>query len=188
MPLPADWMTPDWPAPARVKAFVTTRNGGVSAGAYASLNLGTRVGDDSAAVEDNRARVRAWLPQDPRWLHQVHGTRVVQAEQLAGEIAADAAIAREAKVVCTVQVADCMPVLFCDEAGLSVGAAHAGWRGLAAGVLEATIAALGVPPRRLVAWMGPAIGPDHFEVGADVLEAFTGIDPTHSALTSGLPW
>jgi polyphenol oxidase len=184
MPLSADWIAPDWPAPARVKAFVTTRNGGVSNGPYGSLNLGTRVGDDVDAVKENRTRVRACLPEEPRWLHQVHGTHVVQAEEVSGNVEADGTFTRTANVVCAIQIADCLPVLFCDRDGTCAAAAHAGWRGLSAGVLEQTMAALGVPPSRLIAWLGPAIGPHGFEVGADVLDAFAPSDPTHSAFTS----
>jgi len=187
MPLPADWIGPDWPAPARVKAFVTTRNGGVSTGPYANLNLGTRVGDDIAAVSENRTRVRAYVPGEPRWLHQIHGTRVAHAEEVAGEVAADAAYTRASNVVCAIQIADCLPVLFCDRDGACAAAAHAGWRGLSAGVLEKTMAALGVPPSRLMAWLGPAIGPRGFEVGADVLDAFAQSDPAHSAFTAVRP-
>jgi len=184
MRLPADWIAPEWPAPPGVKAFVTSRSGGVSTGPYASLNLGTRVGDDAHAVSENRARVRAFLPADPRWLHQVHGTRVVQADRVAQETSADAAFTRARGVVCAVQVADCLPVLFCDREGTCVAAAHAGWRGLSAGVLEQTIAALGLPASRLIAWLGPAIGPRAFEVGADVLSAFAQSDPSHSAFAA----
>ncbi len=173
----ADWIEPDWPAPRRVKALVTTRNGGVSRGPYASLNLSTRVGDDPRAVAENRARARAALPADPKWLHQVHGVDVVQAERADADTCADAAFTRATDVVCAVQVADCLPVLLCDREGTSVAAAHAGWRGLAAGVLERTVAALESPPEALLAWLGPAIGPRAFEVGADVLDTFTGADP-----------
>ncbi len=187
MPLPADWIAPDWPAPARVKAFVTTRNGGVSRGPYASLNLGTRVGDDADAVNENRVRVRTCLPEEPRWLHQVHGTHVAQAEEVAGEVEADAAFTRASNAVCTIQIADCLPVLFCGRDGACAAAAHAGWRGLSAGVLEQTMAALRVPPSSLMAWLGPAIGPRGFEVGADVLDAFARSDPTHSAFTATRP-
>lgn len=187
MRLPADWIAPDWPSPPSVHAFVTTRNGGVSTGAYASLNLGTRVGDDIDAVEENRARVRALLPADPGWLHQVHGTDVAQADRLHEGTSADAAFTRVRNVVCAVQVADCLPVLFCDREGGCVAAAHAGWRGLSAGVLEQTIAALDVPADRLIAWLGPAIGPRAFEVGSDVLDAFARSDPSHSAFVAVRP-
>ena len=177
MAAPADWIEPDWPAPRRVKALVTTRSGGVSHGPYASLNLGIRVGDDAQAVSENRARVRAALPSEPKWLRQVHGIEVVQAERAAVEATADAAFTRQAGVVCAVQIADCLPVLLCDREGASVAAAHAGWRGLSAGVLENTVAALGCAPEELIAWLGPAIGPRKFEVGADVFETFTVADP-----------
>jgi YfiH family protein len=173
----ADWIEPDWPAPQRVKALVTTRNGGVSLGAYAGLNLGTRVGDDPQAVSENRARLRALLPSEPRWLQQVHGIDVVQADRAAAEPIADGAFTDVASVVCAVQIADCLPVLFCDRAGTRVASAHAGWRGLSAGVLERTVSSLGVPPNELMAWLGPAIGPQKFEVGADVFEKFTAGDP-----------
>jgi YfiH family protein len=181
MAAPADWIEPDWPAPQRVKALVTTRNGGVSRGAYASLNLGTRVGDDPQAVSENRARLSAVLPAEPRWLQQVHGVNVVQADRAGAESSADAAFTRVAGVVCAVQIADCLPVLFCDRAGTRVASAHAGWRGLSAGVLEHTVSSLGAPPDELMAWLGPAIGPQKFEVGADVFEKFTADDPPASA-------
>jgi polyphenol oxidase len=188
MPLPADWITPDWPAPSRVKAFVTTRNGGVSTGAYASLNLGMRVGDEVHAVNENRARVRALLPAEPAWMHQMHGTQVAMADRPGTvEPSADAAFARLRGTVCVVQAADCLPVLFCDRAGSCVAAAHAGWRGLSAGVLEQAIGALGVPAHEVLAWLGPAIGPRAFEVGPDVLEAFAPSDPTRSAFVAVRP-
>lgn len=173
----ADWIEPDWPAPRWVRALVTTRNGGVSRGPYASLNLGTRVGDDPRAVAENRARVRAALPAEPKWLHQMHGIDVVQAERAEADTRADAAFTRAPDVVCAVQVADCLPVLLCDGKGTRVAAAHAGWRGLGAGVLERAVAALESPPEGLLAWLGPAIGPRAFEVGADVLDIFTAADP-----------
>ena len=172
MRLPADWIEPDWPAPPQVRAFVTTRNGGGSGEPYASLNLGTRVGDEPAAVARNRAVVRAVVPAEPKWLRQVHGTRVVEADRAQPEPEADAAFTHAVNTVCVVQIADCMPVLFCDQQGERVAIAHAGWRGLSSGVLDATIGALGVAPARLLAWLGPAIGPTAFEVGSDVLQAF----------------
>jgi YfiH family protein len=145
-----DLIRPEWPAPAR--ALVTT----------------AAIGD--MATPAARARLRALLPAEPSWLHQVHGARVVDAASAAGE-KADASVARTRGTVCVVKIADCMPVLFADEAGTLVGAAHAGWRGLAAGVLEATIDAMGALPERLYAWMGPAIGPRVYEVGEDVRAA-----------------
>ena len=186
MTAPADWIEPDWPAPRQVRALVTTRSGGVSRGPYASLNLGTRVGDDERAVAENRARLRALLPSEPRWLQQVHGTDVLQADAAAAESTADAAFAATPGVVCAVQVADCLPVLFCDRAGIRVAAAHAGWRGLSAGVLEQTVSSLGVPPDELMAWLGPAIGPQKFEVGTDVFEQFTADDPAASTAFKAL--
>jgi polyphenol oxidase len=181
MTAPSDWIEPDWPAPRNVKALVTTRRGGVSRGAYASLNLGTHVGDDAQAVAENRARLRSILASEPRWLQQVHGVNVVQADRTEGEPIADGAFTRMAGTVCAVQIADCLPVLLCDRAGTCVAVAHAGWRGLSAGVLEQTVSALGVRPHELMAWLGPAIGPRKFEVGADVFERFTNGDRASSA-------
>lgn len=165
---------PDWPAPASVHAAFSTRGGGVSSGRYASLNIGRSGGDAPAAVDENRRRLFAHLrlPGAPQWLHQVHGARVVEMPAAAPDPHADACYSSRAGVVCAVQAADCMPVLFCDDAGTVVACAHAGWRGLAGGVLEATIAALPVPAGRLLAWLGPAIGPEAFEVGGEVRAAF----------------
>lgn len=145
---------PDWPAPARVRALVTTRDFG------------------DLADEAVKRKLRALLPGEPKWLKQVHGTRVLDLDRTApGD--ADAALTRTPQTVCVVKAADCMPVLFTDEAGTTVAAAHAGWRGLSGGVLEATVAATGVPPRELLAWLGPAIGPQVYEVGEDVRTAFS---------------
>ena len=175
---------PDWPAPANVRAASTTRIGGVSLGRYASLNLGKNSGDDPAAVDENRRRVFAQLhlPTQPSWIFQVHGARVVQAPFAVGsDPQADASFATRAGVVCLVQTADCLPVLFCDEAGTMVAAAHAGWRGLSTGVLEATITALPTAPENLLAWLGPAIGRDAFEVGPEVRAAFLDASDTAAA-------
>lgn len=170
-----DWPCPDWPAPAPVRAWVTTRAGGVSLGAYAGLNLAAHVGDDPVAVAENRARLRAAasLPAEPVWLDQVHGrsVAVLGADSTAG-IEADAAVTDCPQVVCAVLTADCLPVLLCDRAGTRVGAAHAGWRGLADGVLASTVAALDTSPDDLLAWLGPAIGPQAFEVGDEVRARF----------------
>ncbi len=167
-----DWIVPDWPAPPRVGALVTTRAGGVSQGAYASCNLGAQVGDDPAAVAENRRRLSARLPAEPLWLTQVHGNRVVRAGAAAQGAEADAAFTRQAGTVCAVLTADCLPVLLCADDGAAVAVAHAGWRGLAGGVVEAALRAMDVPPARLMAWLGPAIGPRAFEVGEDVRAAF----------------
>jgi YfiH family protein len=181
---------PDWPAPAPVRSAFTLRAGGVSAGHYASLNLGAHVGDEPTAVTENRRRVAAELrlPAEPLWLSQVHGTTVVAADaaRLAADDAmlatghrdaapqGDAAVTRRAGRVLAVLVADCLPVLLARRDGGAVAVAHAGWRGLAAGVIESTIAALDASGEELLAWLGPAIGPAHFEVGDDVREAFCG--------------
>jgi len=174
-----DWLIPDWPAPPTVRALITTRAGGVSTGPYASLNLGTSVGDDPDAVAANRARLRACLPADPVWLKQVHGADVVDADAHPRLPHADASIASQPRTVCAIQVADCVPVLFADVRGRAVAAAHAGWRGLAGGVLANAIAAMhahGVAAEEMLAYIGPGIGPAAFEVGADVYEAFTASD------------
>jgi YfiH family protein len=178
------WIEPDWPAPAHVRVVSTLRGGGHSAGEYASLNLAAHVGDAPAAVAANRALLRAaaGLPDEPLWLEQVHGVGVANHDgPLAAAPRADAACAKRSGLVCAVLTADCLPVVFTDRRGTRVAVAHAGWRGLAGGVLAATIAALGVPPADLHAWLGPAIGPDAFEVGAEVREAFVGRSPAAAA-------
>lgn len=172
-----EFVVPDWPAPANVRALVTTRTGGVSRPPFDSLNLGDHVGDDPAAVFENRRRLRAHLPAEPVWLRQVHGVRCVDAARTPSGTEADAAFTREPDVVCAVLTADCLPVLLCDTAGTAVAVAHAGWRGLAAGVVERAVAAIGLPGERLIAWLGPAIGPRRFEVGDDVRAAFLAHDP-----------
>ena len=174
------YLTPQWPAPPQVRAAFTLRTGGVSAAPYDALNLGTHVGDAPPAVAENRRRVRAalGLPAEPAWLDQVHGTHVLEREDAAPSRApaADALITRAPGLVAAVQVADCPPVLFAARDGSVVAAAHAGWRGLAAGVLEATVTRAAVPAGELLAWLGPAIGAAHFEVGGEVREAFLAHD------------
>ncbi|MDG4550150.1 MAG: peptidoglycan editing factor PgeF [Candidatus Contendobacter sp.] len=169
---------PDWPAPARVRAASTIRHGGVSSSPYDSLNLADHVGDDPARVAENRRRLVAvaGYPAEPAWLQQVHGKGVVAAETVRAPVAADAAWTREPGRPCVVMTADCLPVLLCDRAGTVVAAAHAGWRGLAGGVIAATVARMDAPPTELLAWLGPAIGPDAFEVGAEVRAAFLALD------------
>jgi YfiH family protein len=176
MNLPCDWIVPQWPAPACVRAFITTRAGGVSSGPYASFNLGDTTADDPAAVRANKQRLEALLPSAPRWLRQVHGTHVVRAETVSRPVEADAAYTLAPGVVCAVKVADCMPVLITDTAGSVVAVAHAGWRGLAAGVIDNTVNALPAAPETLIAYLGPAIGPQAFEVGDDVHAAFCRAD------------
>lgn len=168
------FLHPDWPAPANVRALHTLRSGGASAGAYASFNLGEHVGDDPARVAQNRAnlRIAARLPADPVWLRQVHGTRVVDAAAATPGIEADGAYARRPYVVCGVMTADCLPIFVCDRKGGEVGLLHAGWRGLAAGIIEAALNELQSPAEELLVWFGPAIGPRAYEVGAEVRAAF----------------
>ena len=179
----AQFITPDWPdAPANVGAMATLRAGGVSTGPYddgrggGGLNLGMHCGDDAAAVRENRARLQALLPAAPAWTSQVHGIAVADAAAVAPGapvLVADAAVADRSGVVCAVMTADCLPVLFADLDGKVVGAAHAGWRGLAAGVLGETVAAMRARGAgEITAWLGPAIGPQAFEVGTDVLDSF----------------
>ena len=171
-------LEPQWPAPRAVRAAFTLRGGGVSGGPYASLNLGAHVGDDAVAVAENRIRLRAQLklPGEPEWVEQVHGTGVLDLDAPESVRVADAVIARRGGQICVVQVADCLPVLFASLRGDTVAVAHAGWRGLVAGVLEETVRRLGVDPRELLAWLGPAIGPRHFEVGGEVRTAFLAHD------------
>jgi YfiH family protein len=166
-----DWITPDWPAPAGVRAVSTLRVGGVSAGPFASLNLGDHVGDGPSRVAENRHRLRAALalPADPLWLNQVHGIEVVRADS-PDTREADAAWTAARGVVCAVMTADCLPILLCDRQGTRVAAVHAGWRGLANGVVEAAVSVLDAPDP--LAWLGPAIGPEAFEVGEEVRQVF----------------
>jgi YfiH family protein len=176
-----DWIVPDWPAPANVKSLITTRAGGVSRGPFASLNLGLRTTDDAQAVAANRQRLLACLPQEPKWLRQVHGSDVVEADSLTDAPEADASVARHPNTVCAVLVADCIPVLLADRAGTVVAIAHAGWRGIARGVIERAIERMALPPEALMAYLGPGIGPRAFEVGGDVRDACLARDPRAEA-------
>ncbi len=199
--LPPDWVVPDWPAPPMVQAFITARSGGVSQGPFGApadggtgggMNLGLKSGDDVDAVLRNRARLRGFLPAEPVWLNQVHGAGVVDADgPNAVGATADASVALATEVVCAVSIADCLPVLLCDADGRAVGAVHAGWRGLAAGAIQATVRAmrrrLGDPHARLLAYLGPAIGPDRFEVGDDVLAAMRAALPDAPRAFRALP-
>ena len=166
-----DWLIPDWPAPVNVRACVTTRSGGISVAPFDSFNLGDHVDDDPPAVAANRAQLVATLGCQPAWLRQVHGIVVAQADP-STVIEADGNWTSTPGIACTAMTADCLPALFCDHAGSRVAAAHAGWRGLAGGVLEATVKALDIAPQELLVWLGPAIGPAAFEVGDEVREAF----------------
>ena len=166
---------PEWPASAQVRAVTTTRAGGISTGPFASFNLADHVGDNAQSVAANRLQLRVLLPQlpaEPLWLRQVHGSSAVLAESVVPGIEADASICRDQHHVCAILSADCLPLLLCDDSANVVAAAHAGWRGLAGGVIETTIAGMRVTPGRLLAWLGPAIGPQAFEVGDDVRTIF----------------
>jgi len=189
--LPAGWIVPDWPAPPGVGALCTTRAGGVSAGPFAGLNLGDHVGDDPDAVAANRALLAGAMPARPVFMRQVHGTAVAQLQSdTADGVEADGCIATQPELACTIMVADCLPVLFAVADGRAVAAAHAGWRGLAGrageGVLESVChqlwQATGAGPRETIAWLGPCIGPDSFEVGPEVKAAFEARDAGAAAL------
>lgn len=171
-------LSPEWPAPPCVRAVSTFRSGGVSTGPYADFNLALHVGDKPEAVRANRALLKSalQLPSEPMWLNQVHGTTVTEARVVDDPPTADASIARSPGAVCAIMTADCMPVLFCSKSGDRVAAAHAGWRGLAGGVLDSTVASLGLPGSELLAWLGPAISQTAFEVGDEVRIAFTARD------------
>jgi YfiH family protein len=181
----ADWLIPDWLAPVGVRAVCTTRQGGVSLPPYTSMNLGDHVGDDPAAVAENRARLQRALGLRAVFLQQVHGTGVALIDGTTPDgTLADACVSGLRGVACTVMVADCLPVLFTTRSGALVGAAHAGWRGLAAGVLEATLQRLwqalpgdAANAAQTLAWLGPCIGPQAFEVGAEVRDAFVRQQP-----------
>jgi YfiH family protein len=203
--MPIEWLAPHWPAPPNVRALSTLRDGGVSVGRYATLNLGGHVHDAPEAVAENRRRLRiaAGLPAEPVWLAQVHGIRIADLDSSSPDLSAtapgesdgtatppgpptaDGAVTRTPGRICAVLTADCLPVLFASEAGDAVAAAHAGWRGLAGGVIESVVAALGSAPASLLVWLGPAIGPRHFEVGPEVRDALLSGDP--GALTAFVP-
>ncbi|MCP9337014.1 peptidoglycan editing factor PgeF [Stutzerimonas xanthomarina] len=176
---PEGWIRPDWPAPRRVRACVTTRSGGVSQAPFDGFNLGDHVGDVPERVSANRQDLQRLLGCEPAWMSQVHSCSAVEADPGSCPTA-DASWTGKAGIACAVLTADCLPVLFCNLDGTRVAAAHAGWRGLAAGVLEATVSAMAVPGAQLIAWLGPAIGPAAFEVGGEVREAFTSRHPVCS--------
>lgn len=177
------WVTPDWPVPASVRVCATLRGGGASEGAYASLNLANHVGDHEDRVAENRRRLSAALelPSEPLWLNQVHGVSVARHTDRDASRTADASVAFERNQVCAVLTADCLPVVLADRGATRVAVAHAGWRGLAAGVLESAITALDVPASQLAAWLGPAISQPAFEVGAEVRAAFLAKSPDYGA-------
>ncbi len=183
--MPKHWIYPDWPVPSRIKSLVTTRADGVSRGIYAGLNLGDHVGDSVVDVAQNRTVLREDLPADPHWLKQVHGATVAYADHLKELVEADAVIARRANTVLAILTADCLPVLFCTVDATVIAAAHAGWRGLAAGVLEQTVEMMERPSRQIMAWLGPAIGPRAYEVGDEVRRVFVAASPQSAAAFKG---
>ncbi len=174
------WIIPDWPAPKRVKAISTTRKGGVSLAPYDGLNLGLHVGDDTESVQQNRSLLQRelGLVQAPAWLNQIHSSKVIDLKlPLTALIDADGSYSRESNLACIIMTADCLPVLLCDKNGTQVAAVHAGWRGLAGGVIEAALDKFSVPANEIMAWLGPAIGPTAFEVGGEVRQQFMAVDP-----------
>jgi len=171
-----DLVFPDWPAPANVKAIQTTRRGGFGVAPYDSLNLGSHVQDNPVTVAQNRQLLSQYLPSEPVWLNQVHGVEVVDVAQCACVPDADAAFTHQKEVVCVTMTADCLPILLCDKQGTVVAAVHAGWRSLCDGVIEATVEKMQVSPVDLMAWLGPAIGRQAFEVGSEVKAAFVAKD------------
>jgi len=170
-----NWLKADWPAPEFIKAGTTLRQGGVSEKPYDSFNLATHVGDQLAAVTQNRARLN--VPNEPQWLEQIHSTQAVFLPNKEVTPKADAAYTSENNTVCAVMTADCLPLLITDQRGECIAAIHAGWKGLCAGIIEVTIKKLPVEPESLLVWLGPAIGPDVYEVGQEVYDAFTKVEP-----------
>ena len=185
-----DFIIPNWPVPANVVALQTTRLGGVSGAPYASLNLGAHVNDDPIAVAKNRQLLSPYLPNEPVWVNQVHGIEVIDVAQSACLQNADASFTTKPNVVCVTMTADCLPVLLCDKAGTVVAAVHAGWRGLCDGVIEAAVNKLPVEHSEILAWLGPAIGPNAFEVGSEVRAQFIAKDAQAASAfqTNGNKW
>ena len=179
-----NYIQPTWPAPKNIRAYTTTRNGGVSKPPYASLNFSTRTGDDLLAVNANREQLKhdLKLPSDPCWLGQEHTNIVFCANANNGsahlvEPIADASFTTQPSIVCAIQTADCLPILLCDCSGTAVATVHAGWRGMTVGIIEETIKAMKIPSTQLLAWLGPAIGPNVYEVGNEVRDIFIQKDP-----------
>ncbi len=177
---PEQWLIPDWPAPTNIRAGTSLRHGGVSLPPYASLNLGDHVGDDPAAVAENRQRLK--LPSEPVWLEQTHSPRIINAAHCTdGQNKADGSYSTQANIICAVLTADCLPLLICNKQGTQVAAVHAGWRGLASGIIEATLKKFTDDCSELLIWLGPAIGPDNYEVGNDLRQIFMAHDPAANA-------
>jgi len=181
----SSWIIPNWPVHSRVRALSTTRQGGVSQGPYASMNIGDHVDDDDAAIADNRAVFRKTLPAEPEWLNQIHEDTVVDLSR-SDERQADASFTTQPNQVAVIMTADCLSILLCDMQATIVAAIHGGWRSLAKGIIQKTIEQLGIPSNQLLAWLGPAIGPKYFQVGADVYAAFP--DSPHAFVPDGSKW
>ncbi|MGB5518530.1 MAG: peptidoglycan editing factor PgeF [Gammaproteobacteria bacterium] len=179
---PPGFLLPDWPAPASVHALVTLRTGGYSIAPYASFNLALHTEDRPEAVRKNRELLRTYfhLPAEPLWLRQMHGNRIIEANAAIVDTTADGCWSQTAGMVCAVMTADCLPVLICNRSGSQVAAAHAGWRGLRAGVISNAVSMLPSDPAELMVWLGPAIGPHAFEVGAEVIQSFTHKNPENA--------
>tara|TARA_B100000686_G_scaffold352622_1_gene455277 strand:+ start:2042 stop:2779 length:738 start_codon:yes stop_codon:yes gene_type:complete len=167
-----NWITPNWPAPANIQALFTTRIGGISQGPYESFNLGAHVGDKISAVNHNRSKLFESLPSEPKWLNQIHGSKPIWVDKHTNSFKGDAALSKTKNIVCAVLTADCLPIFLCDETGTVVGIAHAGWRGLISGVIEKTIAEMRKECSYIIAYLGPAIGPNYFEIGEEVRNSF----------------
>lgn len=190
--IPSEWLIPDWNAPKNIRAIMTTRQGGFSQTSFDSMNLGDHVDDDPEAVEKNRAYLKKILDLSsaPLWLTQVHGVTVANADDKhSRNVVADASVAHKIGSVCAVMTADCLPVLFCNQQGTAIAAAHAGWRGLHAGVLEQTVKSLNCPASEVMAWFGVAISVQHFEVGSEVRDAFISVqsEAAHAFIPSEHP-
>ncbi len=167
------FIAPEWPAPPNIRSMITTRKGGVSKNGFASFNIAQHVGDDVKAVTNNRAALREFLPDEPLWLQQIHGNEVIHANAKSSQnMVGDAVITTIPNIVLAIQTADCLPVLLCNQSGSVIGACHAGWKGLCNGVIENTLQEMQCSPKDMIAYLGPAIGPNKFEVGADVRDAF----------------
>ncbi|MBL78901.1 MAG: hypothetical protein CMH70_02505 [Nitrosomonadaceae bacterium] len=167
-----NWITPNWPAPSNIQAIFTTRIGGISKGPYESFNLGDHVGDTLASVNHNRAELFESLPSKPKWLNQMHGSRPIWVDKDIDCLQGDAALSKTKNIVCAILTADCLPIFLCDEAGTVVGIAHAGWRGLIAGVIQKTVTEMRKECGHIIAYLGPAIGPKYFEIGEEVRCSF----------------
>ena len=172
-----NWITPNWPAPLNVQAIFTTRSGGTSSGPYTSFNLGDHVGDKQHIVKLNRAKLLKTLPDEPKWLNQLHGSTPIWVDNNTSILKGDAALSKTHNIVCAILTADCLPIFLCDEAGTVVGIAHAGWRGLVSGIIEQTISEMKKEcSHNIMAYLGPAIGPNHFEIGEEVRDSFIKYD------------